>query len=54
MGANAQIIASQCKKRGFTGTWFSFKDTRGVKEFVNELLNDNSIILIKCDMYNYK
>ena len=54
MGANAQIIASQCKKRGFRGLVYSFKDTRGVKEFVNELLNDNSIILIKCDMYDTK
>ena len=54
MGADAQIIASQCKKRGFRGQVYSFKDTRGVKEFLNELLNDNSIILIKCDMYDTK
>ena len=52
MGEDARIIATQCQKKGFTGKVYSFKDTKGVKEFLTEFLDENSILLIKCDMYD--
>ena len=52
MGEDARIIATQCRKKGFTGKVYSFKDTKGVKEFLTDFLDENSILLIKCDMYD--
>lgn len=54
MGEDAKIIASQCQKYGFKGEIYTFKDTNGVKEFLSEFLDKNSILLIKCDMYDTK
>lgn len=52
MGEDARIIATQSQKKGFKGKVYSFKDTKGVKEFLTNFLDENSILLIKCDMYD--
>ncbi|MGL4337436.1 MAG: Mur ligase family protein [Turicibacter sp.] len=52
VGSDAKIIADQCKRNGFKGQIYSFKTVSGVREFLIPLLDKNTVLLVKCDMYN--
>ncbi len=48
VGAMAELIAKQAKKKGLKGEVHAFPSTRGVFELLERVLDQNTLMLVKC------
>lgn len=53
IGSMSDIITKQAASKGLSGEIYTFADTEKVSDFLKDILNENTILLAKCSMFDY-